>query len=376
MIVLHICNDYSGSKVHANLYQALETLGIEQIVYCPVRDSFLIGKNKFASNSVFFIYSFCIKHWYKYFYYYKTRRLYQDLKNHVDLSRIDIIHATTLFSDGSLAYNAFKEYGIPYIVAIRNTDLNPYISSLWHTHVRGRKILLNASKIIFISASLRQTFLQTKFSKLICPAIISKVIIQTNGIDDYWIKNVSYNKHSGHVVLYVGQFFQRKNLCRLIKAVGEVRKENGYEDTRLIVVGGGHDKSKAAEKCIKNNSAFVNYYGRIDDRPKICKIMSSCSVFAMPSTQETFGLVYIEALSQNLPVIFSKGQGIDGLFDDNVGIAVNPFSIDEIKSAILLILSHQDQYNNHHICFEDFNWNAIAKRYKVLYDEILKNRST
>ena len=32
----------------------------------------------------------------------------------------------------------------------------------------------------------------------------------------------------------------------------------------------------------------------------------------MPSTGETFGLVYIEALSQSLPIIYTKGDGVYG----------------------------------------------------------------
>ena len=56
--------------------------------------------------------------------------------------------------------------------------------------------------------------------------------------------------------------------------------------------------------------------------------MRSCSVFAMPSIFETFGLVYLEALSQNLPVVYTKGQGIDGMFDNTVGIGVDPLSVD------------------------------------------------
>lgn len=65
--------------------------------------------------------------------------------------------------------------------------------------------------------------------------------------------------------------------------------------------------------------------------------MRSCSVFAMPSIFETFGLVYLEALSQNLPVVYTKGQGIDGMFDNTVGIGVDPLSVEEIKNAIKMI---------------------------------------
>ena len=43
-----------------------------------------------------------------------------------------LTHATTLLTDGGLAYRFYKQYGIPYIVAVRNTDVNvQYFTDLW-----------------------------------------------------------------------------------------------------------------------------------------------------------------------------------------------------------------------------------------------------
>ena len=94
----------------------------------------------------------------------------------------------------------------------------------------------------------------------------------------------------------------------------------------------------------------------------------------MPSIHETFGLVYIEALSQNLPVIYTKGQGIDLLFDDTVGVGVNPLSVDDITHAMKRILSSPNNYNNASIDFDVFNWESIAKKYIGCYSEITNNK--
>ena len=91
--------------------------------------------------------------------------------------------------------------------------------------------------------------------------------------------------------------------------------------------------------------------------------MRGCSVFAMPSIHETFGLVYIEALSQNLPVLYTKGQGIDGIFDDTVGVGVNALSVEDIAQALKLMLERREQYGNSHVDFTMFDWRNIAKNY-------------
>jgi glycosyltransferase involved in cell wall biosynthesis len=91
----------------------------------------------------------------------------------------------------------------------------------------------------------------------------------------------------------------------------------------------------------------------------------------MPSIHETFGLVYIEALSQGLPVVFTKNQGVDGLFSSSIGESVNAFYIESIKTGLLKILQNPDEYSNKSIDYELFRWSKIAERYKSIYVEIL-----
>ena len=149
MKILQISNDFAGSKVHSNLFQHLDAQGIEQVVYCPIRNPKLFDSNKFEGQYTDFIYSFIIKPWYKFLYHYKRRVLYR-MKNKVDLKSIDLIHAATLFSDGGLAYKAYKEFHVPYVIAVRNTDINDFAKlQLASTWVSGKKILLSAQKIYF-----------------------------------------------------------------------------------------------------------------------------------------------------------------------------------------------------------------------------------
>lgn len=375
MRVLHVCNGFAGSKVHVSLAQKLDILGIDQMVYCPVRELSLIGKNQFAGNHIEFAYSYCIKSWYKYVFHYKAFMLYRNLKSNVNLKTIDIIHAHTLFSDGVLAYKANKEFGIPYVVAVRNTDVNGFVRLMKHCHHLGREILLNAEKVLFISSALQKTFEQSSFVKPVLEKVKGKFELLPNGIDDYWHEHISHDEHKGHDVLYVGDFSSNKNVVRLAKAVLELRKEEGFGDVRLVIVGGdkegkGGGKTQA---MINANPEAIRALGKIYDKDKLAEVMRSCSIFAMTSIHETFGLVYLEALSQNLPVVYTKGQGIDGLFDDTVGVGVNPKSVDDIYRGLRELLIHHDKYGNQKVDFKLFDWGSIAKRYSEHYKNILNN---
>lgn len=378
MNILHICNDFCGSKVHGNLTRELDELGVEQTVYCPVREERLLGKNQFEGKHIQFVYSFCIRSWYKFVYHYKAYKLYKDMKAKVNLAEVDFIHAHTLFSDGVLAYKAHKEYGVKYAVAIRNTDLNDYIRLMKHTYSTGRKILLNAEKVYFISAGIKKQFEESKFVRPILDQVKDKYVLQPNGIDDYWHGHISHEERTGHDVLYIGDFSANKNVVRLAEAILELRKEKGFEDVRLKIVGGEakntiHHNDGLTQKMIDENPGVIIGLGKIYDKDRLAEVMATCSLFAMPSITETFGLVYLEALSQNLPVLFTKGQGIDGMFDETVGIGVNPLSVKEIKDAIMEILINQGRFNNQHVNFSYFNWQYIAKKYIEAYEAIIKN---
>lgn len=376
MKVLHISNGYVESKVHSNLTKALEELGIEQTVYCPVREEQLLGKNQFEGKHIRFVYSFCIKPWYKYVYQFKRCMVYCDMTRKIDMSQFDVVQAHTFFSDGGLALKAHKKYGIPYIVAVRNTDINIYMKRLKHTHRIGREIALHACKIVFISKGEMNEFAESPFVRPIFEKIRDKMVFCPNGIDEYWHKNITNEQREGHNVLYVGDFSPNKNVIRLAHAVLELRKENGFEDVKLIVIGG--EKNGQARKndgktkqFIDENREAIEALGYIYDKDKIKEVMRSCAVFAMPSIHETFGLVYIEALSQNLPVIYTKRQGIDGIFGGSVGIAVDAFSVEEIKNAVRSILLGSGMYNNRDVCFNDFRWSTIADKYLAIYNEII-----
>ncbi len=373
MHILHISNDFSNTKVHANLYKQLDKLGVEQTVFNPIRveKRNTIGRNEYDAENTRFVYADVVKPYHRYVYHIKRRAVYHSLKKKVNLKDIDMVHAATLFSDGGVAYKIYKKYHIPYMVAARGTDINGFLNKLPNTWVAGRKILCNAKVIFFISKALMDKFANHKVIQPILHEIKDKMMLVPNGIEDYFINHVNHAPRTGHKVLYVGDFSPNKNVVRLCDAVIQLRKEKGFGDTVLTIVGGGKTEGNAVQTMINSHPECIRYLGPIYDKDKLCEIYRSHSVFAMPSFSETFGLVYIEALSQNLPVVYTRGQGIDGLFDETVGIGVNPMSVEEIRNAIKTILEFPHRFSNKSVDFEMFRWNKVAGKYMSFYRQIL-----
>lgn len=189
MRILHICNDYCGSKVHSSLVRTLDGMGVRQTVYCPVRTAAKVGGNSFEGQDTRFVYSHIIKPWHHYTYYTKARTLYRDMTSKVEVGEFDVIHAATLFSDGILACRASRQHGVPYVVAVRGTDIE-FLHRAPQAWPAGVRVMLGASRIVFITPALQKQFCESVVVRTLLPRIEHKFEIVPNGVDDYWLAHL------------------------------------------------------------------------------------------------------------------------------------------------------------------------------------------
>ena len=77
-------------------------------------------------------------------------------------------------------------------------------------------------------------------------------------------------------------------------------------------------------------------------------------------------------MSQGVPVIYTKGQGIDGYFKDGeVGYSVNPKDISDIVKKIkIIIYNYNNISKNCYNLVEKFSWDKIAKIYYNIYKSL------
>lgn len=371
MKILHICNDFSYSKVYKNLYEQLDMLKIDQIIYHPLRNELNRSKNliSFKQNASQIIYSkFNLKIHHRILFRLKINSLFKDVCSQTDLSQIDMSYATTLFSDGAIAYKLFEKYKIPYIVAVRNTDVNLFLKYRPDLNHLCIKILQNATKIIFISKGLQNKFLRNKIFSNYSSMLHNKMQVISNGIDDIWLNNLHKKADlSQKSIMFVGRFDSNKNLENVILAC-KALKMSVFQELTLDVVGGGGDNETRILSLIENNKDWITNHGFIDDKNKLITVFRKNNYFVMPSKYETFGLVYIEALSQGLPVLYTIDQGIDGMFDLYVGEATLP-DFTEIRNNLEKLLN-KNQIDLSKIDFENFRWSNIANKYLEIFKKI------
>lgn len=371
MKILHICNDYSYTKVHRNLYKGLDSLGIDQIIFNPLRSERNIGNNFFNFNmkTSEIIYSDKLKKHHRFLYRTKIDFLEKDLISKINLKNINIINATTLFSDGAIAYQINKKFNIPYIVSVRNTDIFTFLKYRPDQCFLAYAILKNASKVIFISDANKKSFIEHPLIKFKTNIFLSKSMVINNGIDDFWIDNQFENRTIKPInFLFIGRFDKNKNVLSVIQSFLKVAESN--PTIHLNLVGGTgvyHNKVLG----IVERSSNISYLGTIQNKETLAKVYRKNDIFIMTSFRETFGLVYIEALTQGLPVIYTMNQGIDGTFKNSIGLSVNPKSISQIENALISVINKRYSFDLSSIEFEKFRWKNVAAVYSNIFNQMI-----
>lgn len=367
MNIFHVNLNYHESSVYSQLSKSLLKQNCNIKVFYPITE-----KNKIKENPSYLDQVSILNKYDRFFFKKRNKKIIKYLYRNYDLKQYSVIHAHSLFSNGYIAYTVNQKDNIPYIVAVRDTDINHFFKKRILLRETGINILEKASKIILLSKPYKEQLIERYIPEKIRNRIESKIEIIPNGIDDFWHKNISnkrnYKPHNRIDILSVGKVTKRKNIPTSIEAC-KILIKLGYE-IKLTVIGNIEDQ-QIYKKISKHN--FVKYIPRVS-KEELLSYYRNSHVFLMPSLTETFGLVYAEAMSQGLPVLYSKGQGFDNQFDDGVvGYAVNKRDPNDIAKKILLTLDRYEEIsNNAKNLVGKFRWDKIAKKYKDLYNDIIR----
>lgn len=186
MKLLHINSYYGSSLFYKNLYDQQRRSGIDISVYVPVSNdcdtgSLSLGEYTTVSKNHgrFDRAVFQLKH----------RKIYNDVVGTYDIASFSLVHAHSLFSNGYIAYAVKRHFDVPYITAVRNTDVNVFFKYMVHLRKLGVGILREASRVVFLSTTYRSFVTETYVPSTLRDEILLKSEVIPNGIDDFWLEN-------------------------------------------------------------------------------------------------------------------------------------------------------------------------------------------
>ena len=383
MRILHICNGFIDSTVHQSLNKAIikNGGGIETIVYIPINYRNRYSVEDIAhlkTNGTTLLYSTILGRRHRFLYKDKIKKIVADVEMQIeDFNDIDYIHSSTLCLDGAVAYELHKRYKRPFSTSVRNTDVNAYFK--WFPFYKGYfcKVLEAASRVFFISKKYKEDFLSDLIPNQVAEVINEHCNFIPNGVDEVFLNQRPQQPKelsSPIQLLYVGGIMKNKNIVSIVSALDLLRSEGfGIEFTvigRGLKHRGDNQYLQIIEELTESRSWF-HIKDRVD-KYSLHKQLRDFDLFIMPSHHETFGLVYVEALSQGLPIIYTKGQGFDGIFEEgHVGYHVDSNNIIDIKERIKDIINNYNQLSENVInqSLAQFDWNSIAKEYIRIFKQ-------
>lgn len=246
--------------------------------------------------------------------------------------------------------------GLPFVAGIHVSDIEILTNPIYKIHFKKRlkKALKNARAI-----ACRSFVLQDKLLKLY-PEFENKVFVAPSGVNEKLLDETNHSPltthHSPIKVITCAHFKKRKNIDKVINAC------KGLEGIELTVIGDGKER-KSLEKIDKN----VIFTGRLPHDEVLAKMRDS-DIFVLPSINETFGMVYLEAMASGCITVCTKGDGIDGIIKNGEnGFLVAPNS-DNVKDTLLNIknLSAEELKSLHTNSFntiKEYTSSLCADRY-------------
>lgn len=371
MTTLHICCNYAGPKVFHSLFAHLAAQGVRQTVYVPEKHAANMGRNLPGDGAFDVRYSLIVRPWDRLLYFTKARRALPDLMRRVDLSNVGLVHAHTLFTDGGIAYRLHRQTGMPFVVTVRSSDIEFFYKYEPHLRPHATRILRAARRVIFLSPAYRDRVLARYVPASLREELARKSDVVPNGIDEAWLTGRAHALRSDRLkIAFAGRLLADKQPDKAIEAAQELARRLPEREVTIELAGDGPLRPRLqAMPAVQAGRARL--LGNLQGREALEAFYDGCDLLLVPSRVETFGLVYLEAMSRGLPVLYTRGQGFDGQFAPGAaGFAVDADSVADMADKALQCLEGYEARSAR--CLElakTLAWPRVAGRLREIYEE-------
>ncbi len=209
-------------------------------------------------------------------------------------------------------------------------------------------------------------------SALVLYSGLKKIKVIYNGISQKINLNKKIKRKTKKIHLnYFGKIEYRKGLHILIGALNNI----GLNDIVLNIYGDGDLNYKKKLKFLKKNNNYgLNFYKPISD---ITKVLKETDILILPSIQfESFGMVLIEAMRQQVPIICSNSGGMTEIVkNEKNGLTFKNNNSNDLKKKLVTLIKSNSKRKKfgkegYKIFIKKFtNKNFLNEYQKLIYEK-------
>ena len=280
------------------------------------------------------------------------------------VGRPDVIHAH-FYSIAAVASVLKKKFDMPIVVTEHSSKLNRNILGISKVDVKlAKKAYQNADIVIAVSNALAKN-LKTNFN------VDAQVI--HNIVDVSKFQYVKRKLKDTFTFISVGNLVQIKRFDILIEAFAKAFKDD--KSVFLKIVGSGPEKEKL--QSLVNQYNMVNRIILLGEvgRDKLKEIYSQGDAFVLASRSETFGVVFIEAMTTGLPVIATDCGGPSDIVNEKNGYLIPVNDKQALVDAFIKMHDNAYSFNTLEIsrlCMDKFSPENIANSLMEVFTEVVK----
>jgi glycosyltransferase involved in cell wall biosynthesis len=194
-------------------------------------------------------------------------------------------------------------------------------------------LLRSADLIVLPSNAYRKTLLEP------FPEFGGKTIFIHNGVSPAQFSGGESpsDQALGRYVLCIADFTHKKGVDVLLRSVKQLFEEDS--SLSLVLAGDGLMRAELEELADSLQIRERTHFLGVQTPAEIASLLHGCEVLALPSREESFGIVLVEAMACKKPVVASAVGGIPEIIEDReTGMLVepdNPFALTEALRSVL-----------------------------------------
>jgi glycosyltransferase involved in cell wall biosynthesis len=278
----------------------------------------------------------------------------------------DLIHAHFAHPSGYIASRLSKIFKKPYLLTVHGSDI---LENFVPTHIAHRRKhhrdlgLLRAERIICVSQHLKQVLMAQGMCQ-------QKIVVIPNGIDTK-LFSPSDNSNSKCDIVFVGNLIELKGIDLLLQAFRQI--SGSGLNVHLKIIGEGILKRELHSLANQLGiSDRVHFLGPIENSV-IAKIIPTAKLLCLPSRQEGFGVVLIEALACGVPVVGARTGGIvDIITSDDIGFLFEPGDANDLALKLEWALNKKWDQNVIRQAGLNYCWDRITDQIIEQYRAVLE----